>query len=871
MSLTAFVFVCLVTASAAGAGRAVSGTIQDSVGGTVAGADVFVACGPVWRHTVSGADGTFSIADLPEARCGLRVEGNHFTPQRLSIDLARGDQRVTVVLHVSGLTAEVAVTPSRAGEEPAARVPALTTVTDADEIRARVQQILPQALSEEPGIVVQQTTSAQGVPVIRGLAGYQNVALIDGVRLNTSAWRSGPLQYLAWYDASLVDRIEVMRGPASVLYGSDALGGTVHVRSIQPSFSTGATRVGGVANLMASSADGGRGGNARVDVRASRAGLVAGGGYTDFNDIRPGKGIDSHAAVTRFLGLPSTVLGASRMQNTGYAQRYGHAAAAVGLGRSARLDASYHYDEQTGASRYDRVHGGEGLFRSEFGPQRLDLAQVRLERGRTGFLDSFTAAFSVNRQADGRLEQARPAANIDERQNTTTAFGYQAQGVRTAGRHHLTAGVETYDEYISGSRTIVSATGARAARPDIPDGTRYTSVGAFAQDVVTVIPNRLSLRGGVRYGRFAFGTTADPAMGVVDESVTADAVTFQTGAVLNLTDSLSLTASAGRAFRAPSADDLGSIGVTSVFEVAPGRAAALGGLMGNADGAHAVSTGRPIDTLRPETLYSFEAGVRYQSRRAAALLAGYTTEMRDAIQRRTIIFPDPIVGQSIGGYQVVRQDAAGRAFIATNASPMVTRVNVSKARVRGMEADVRVRLASDWLAASWFSYSHGTDLDANLPLRRVPPGVGGVRLRWEPLGRPFWVEAVGTFMTRYTRMAPGDSTDARMGARRTTASIASYFDGTATDLGLVRDGILLATGETLAQVQQRVLGGASASELFPEIPGHAVMTIRGRYRLTPQVEVFVVGDNLADANYRHLGSGVDAPGRNVRVQTRITF
>lgn len=869
MTLALLTLVAFLSADSSD--RSVSGMVQDATGGAVAAADVFVACGPVWRHTVTDASGSFRVGELPQGRCGLRVEGDSFSPHRLTVDLSRSDQRVTVVLDLRGLTTEIAVTPSRASEESLTEVPAHTTVTTADEIRARAHQILPQALAEEPGVVVQQTTSAQGAPVIRGLIGYQNVALVDGVRLNTSSWRSGPLQYLAWYDPSLVDRIEVMRGPGSVLYGSDALGGTIHVRSLQPSFSTGGVTAGGVANLAVSSADTGRGGSARVHVQAPRAALIAGGGYTRFGDIRPGKGTDSHAAVTRFLGLPSDVLGSTRMRDTGYDQRFGHVAAAFGLGTS-RLDASYHYDEQTGASRYDRIFGGEGLYRSEFGPQRLDLAQLRLERGVTGFFDGFSASVSVNRQDDGRLEQARPTSSIDEQTNATTVFGYQAQGVRTLGRHQVTTGAELYDEYISGSRTVTAADGAvRAARPDIPDGTRYTSLGVFAQDVVNVVPGRLSVRGGVRYGRFDFGTTADPVLGVLDESVSSDAVTFQAGTVVSLTETVKLTASAGRAFRAPNASDLGAIGVTSVFEVAPSRAMALGGLMGDTGGATAVSTGRPIEPLGPETLYSYEAGLRYDGRRVQAGFTAYDIEMRNAIQRRTVIFQQDITGSAIGGFDIVRQDAAGRAYIATQASPLVTRVNVSEARIAGFEASARVRLSADWLASGVFSYSHGTDLDADVPLRRVPPGVGVVRLRWQPASRPFWIEGVGTFMTRYARLAPGDMSDARMGGRRDTRSIASYFNGTAVDLGLVRDGVLLPTGETLAQVQQRVLGGASSALLFDELPGHFVTTVRGTYRVSPQVELMVIGDNLFDVNYRHLGSGVDAPGANIRVHTRILF
>ena len=67
---------------------------------------------------------------------------------------------------------------------------------------------------------------------------------------------------------------------------------------------------------------------------------------------------------------------------------------------------------------------------------------------------------------------------------------------------------------------------------------------------------------------------------------------------------------------------------------------------------------------------------------------------------------------------------------------------------------------------------------------------------------------------------------ARIGATRTAATIASYFSGTATDRGLVRDGRLVATGETLAQVQARVLGTGTVVPLFTNTPGFVVFGAR---------------------------------------------
>ena len=116
------------------------------------------------------------------------------------------------------------------------------------------------------------------------------------------------------------------------------------------------------------------------------------------------------------------------------------------------------------------------------------------------------------------------------------------------------------------------------------------------------------------------------------------------------------------------------------------------------------------------------------------------------------------------------------------------------------------------------------------------------------------------------RLSDGDIGDARIGASRTPASIAAFFNGTAVDRGLVRSGILVQTGETLAQVQHRVLGGAALQSMFTETPGFVTISLRGGTTLGRHLDLSVVGENLSDRNYRLHGSGVDEPGVSVQVR-----
>ncbi|MFM1871626.1 MAG: hypothetical protein RL398_1048, partial [Planctomycetota bacterium] len=130
-------------------------------------------------------------------------------------------------------TTKVVVTASRTEQDPfdAPRSVDVLTRQDLDRLSPRS---LPQALREIPGVLVQETAPGQGSPFIRGFTGYSNLLLIDGIRLNNSTFRSGPNQYWSTIDPLSLERIEVLRGPNSTLYGSDAVGGTVQVITKSP-------------------------------------------------------------------------------------------------------------------------------------------------------------------------------------------------------------------------------------------------------------------------------------------------------------------------------------------------------------------------------------------------------------------------------------------------------------------------------------------------------------------------------------------------------------------------------------------------------------------------------------------------------------
>ncbi|MFP6700245.1 MAG: TonB-dependent receptor plug domain-containing protein, partial [Planctomycetaceae bacterium] len=98
-----------------------------------------------------------------------------------------------------------------------------TSVIDSAALRRRQPLDMVQAVEREVGVLMQQTGRGQASPFLRGLTGSQTVLLVDGIRLNNGIFRLGPNQYFNTIDPGQVDHIEVIRGPQSVLWGSDAL------------------------------------------------------------------------------------------------------------------------------------------------------------------------------------------------------------------------------------------------------------------------------------------------------------------------------------------------------------------------------------------------------------------------------------------------------------------------------------------------------------------------------------------------------------------------------------------------------------------------------------------------------------------------
>ena len=158
---------------------------------------------------------------------------------------------------------------------------------DLQQLQERAPTDMFQALEREVGVLMQRTQRGAAAPFIRGLTGQQVLILVDGIRLNNATFRLGPNQYFNTIDPGMVDHIEVLRGPQTVLYGADAIGGVINVVTRDAARQFSGSYQAGQWTHRYSSADNGYATRWNIEGSTTNASMFAGGGYGNINNPGP--------------------------------------------------------------------------------------------------------------------------------------------------------------------------------------------------------------------------------------------------------------------------------------------------------------------------------------------------------------------------------------------------------------------------------------------------------------------------------------------------------------------------------------------------------------------------------------------------------
>lgn len=879
----------------------VSGAVVDASGAAVPRAEVTVldAQGMAARATLTDDNGRFSLAAIHEGSHLLRVRAAGFGEHRMALSVRGRDVAgLTITLDVAAVEEAVTVTAEKGRAEPAVAATQAVNVIRLADIWQRAGSAVAEVATEEAGIHLQRTSPTIAGVFVRGLTGNKVNVFVDGVRYSTGAQRGGISTFLGLIEPASLESVEVLRGPNSAQYGSDALGGSLQFLSATPAYASDGRELRGSTGTFFDTGFNGYGTNLSATYAGRTFALAMTGAARRGNRIRPGGGIDSHAAVTRFLGLRSDRLMGARLPGTEFTQFGGVAHLAWSPTASSRISLQYRRGQQEHGKRYDQLLGGDGNLVADLNHLTLDLFHVRYMTAAAGWFDQATLTYSFNTQREERVNQGgtgNPRAAITHEPERTSVHGIQAFATRAVGsRHELMIGGEIYPERVDApSFAVDPATGASTVRRGrVPDNATFRSGGAYVQDAFEIMPGRLRFVGSVRYSAEKYRARASdaPQSGGrplwPDDALDDSDVTFRAGLNATLSQAWTLYGSVSRGFRAPHITDLGTLGLTGAgFEVAAPDLAGLQAAVGTTAGSGAVSTGVPVRQVEPETSLTYEIGARLRRSNLKSDLSFFVNDIHDNIQKQALILPPGAVGLRLGGEPIVAQGPTGTVFVAASPNPVLVRVNFDNARIFGVEHSFEWKMTKAWSVGTIATYLHSRDTATDLP-----PNIEGgtpapelyVRLQYAPAGSRFWIEPFVHAAARQDALSSLDLEDRRTGAARSRTSIRNFFLNGATARGWVDPGpderagtvddFLIATGETLTQIQDRVLGpGVQSSSLFTAVPGYVTLNARGGVRFGKRHEVIVQLQNLGDRNYRGISWGVDAPGRSVSVRYRTTF
>ncbi len=624
--------------------------------------------------------------------------------------------------------ASVQITARRV-REPVAEVSQAVTIVDASTIRARTPQVIAEALRGAPGAYFQQTAPGQGMAIVRGLKGSEVLHLVDGIRLNNAFFRTSPSQYVALVDPLAAARIELVRGPAATSYGSDAMGGVIHVLTREERFDAPEWRARGQAMATYASGDAAR--QVRLVGAAGRRDLSLALGASHFEyGARDVAGLGQSASGAGVVSLRD------RVAPTGYDARAYDAKLLWQPTDGHEWMLSWQSYAFPSLPRYNEVVPGFGTAAAGLPDAAISIydnsrrfAHIRY-RGRTDFAAARRVEFHAARQRvlDDRFDRSLDLTTDSLERNRSTLDGLTLQAETDIGaRWSLTYGTDFYRDGIDSSRVEVRAgvstrNGANVAvKSRFPDGARTDQFGVYALAGWRA-SQVISIDFSARFDRI--DTQLPIADRLAGGAFTDDSLTGGIGLLWRLTPTWNFAANTRRGLRAPNINDLAQIGRRSNNRIVianPG--------------------------LGSESVWSVDAGVRGASNGWRFDLTAFHSEYQDRI---ALI--------DTGVVYTAGQNGCDRAAGCLEAQNR----NISRANYSGVEAGAAWERAP-WSLSGALNYTYGEQRANGLttPANRVPPVNATVAAAWQANER-WTVEARAWLAGRQNRLDPADLRDNRI-------------------------------------------------------------------------------------------------------------
>lgn len=583
------------------------------------------------------------------------------------------------------------------------------TITS-DEIKMQLQS--PDwmyAIDTIPGVMLQKTGRGLHSPYMRGVTSQRTVLMVDGVKLNNSFLREGPNEYWTLTDPFFFDTVEVMLGPSSVLYGSDAIGGAINLvthldRGVE---GAGWQHLNGEVYLRGATGENSISTHIKEQFAyGDKLTLKMGLTRQDFGELVSGD--HTHNEFTNFEQWSANVRGrywfdndhriffgfdnfdkdnVDRTQKTVYYQPW------QGTQPGSDLRRIYDYDRRNVFGRYE-VRNGKGFINEMDLGLSYNFLQENYHRIRPDF---------SNEKTQTKVE----TLGLNLRLQTLSDFGTWSYGMDYAGdRVHADKtrdGKPPYDQGL------------------VADNAYYHQYGIYLQNQYKINEKWETIIG-ARQSWFRMDAR-DTNLDGVNDGVTDDlkgnwdAFTLSGRVIYHALDNnrLNFFGGVSQGFRAPNLSDA------------------------TRDGDYGGGTEAPTADLDAEKFTTFELGMKTRGEWGRAHVTTFYTEIEDRIARLK--------------------------------NPTATKRNTDEGKVYGIEAGIDYNLNADWLAFGSIAWQYGSednwyDRDVTkpgntLPLSRILPLTGRVGLRYAPNLSRYWVETSLDMAGEQDRLTDAEKTDNR--------------------------------------------------------------------------------------------------------------
>ena len=740
------------------------------------------------------------IAEVPDIKSGDTVLVNQFGYERKFFSYKElADNKFTVRLKVTGITFDELIVSANKWEQERREIPVKITSVDPEEVRFNNPQTAADLLTLSGEVYIQKSQLGGGSPMIRGFATNRVLLTVDGVRMNNAIFRSGNLQNVISLDPLAIENTEVIFGPGSTIYGSDAIGGVMSFYTKSPEFAAnGNTFVKGNVFARSSSANFEKTGHFDLNLGWSNFALLTSFSYSDFDDLKMGSnGPYDYLRLkyqTRINGRDTSIINNDpEVQTpTSYNQYNFMQKLKYKASESWDFDYGFHYSETSDYPRYDRLirYKGDELRSAEwyYGPQIWMMNNLKINHsGHNSFYDHLSIGLAQQHFEESRHDRDFGGISLTNRTETVEAYSMNFDlEKKFTGGHKLFYGIETIFNIV-GSEGSSENIETDLISPDAtryPDGSTWNSYSAYVS-YRHKLSDKMNLQLGTRYNHYNISAEFDTtfySFPFTTAENNSGALTGSAGLIYNPDETWQLIANASTGFRAPNIDDVGK-----VFDSEPGFVVV------------------PNPDLKPEYAYNGELGVAKIIGNSLKLdISAYYTFLENALVRRDY---------SLNGQDSIMYDGELSRIQAIQ--------NAANANVWGIQTGFEVKLPAGFVLTSRINYQQGEEeLDdgTTAPLRHAPPLFGNTALNYSTTGFKISVYFDYNGEVAYDDLAPSEKDKEYLYAKDDAGN--------------------------------------------PYSPGWFTANIKTEYQVNQNIMLYAGVENFLDKRYRPYSSGLTAPGIN---------